>query len=334
MLLDGHRVGFSVGGRGVPLMFFHGIGMNRHAYLRLLNRLPQLGFMVIAVDAPGHGESVPLGRGERTFDNHIGAASRLMTALGVRRAVLVGHSMGGRTAAGLAACEPHKAMSTVLIGPALGSSFDAMALRIKSPVSFLGGLTAALADFVVDRVGLQHFDHLRHTTLLGRSMARTLAHPDRFLTTARAIAQSEHSTDTLSQLASEGVPVAIVHGEKDMVIPLESAVEAAALSRATLITLPRAYHSWVLSTPWTFAEIMRQLLSEHRLGSEIDRALAREAARSARSNVDTRLYAPHAPVLDMAPPLRILGAAAPSNRRLYHDFTIWHADKVSRNGGR
>lgn len=91
---DGRRVGISVGGCGVPLVFFHGIGMNRHAYLRLLSRLPQVGFLVVAVDAPGHGETFLPPRGARSFAARMAATSDILDALGIRRALLAGHRMG------------------------------------------------------------------------------------------------------------------------------------------------------------------------------------------------------------------------------------------------
>jgi pimeloyl-ACP methyl ester carboxylesterase len=55
---DGHEVGVSVGGKGVPLVFLHGLALDRRAYLRMLSRAAGLGFLVIAVDAAGHGDTV------------------------------------------------------------------------------------------------------------------------------------------------------------------------------------------------------------------------------------------------------------------------------------
>jgi len=36
---DGHEVGVSVGGQGVPLVFLHGLVLSRRAYLRMLSRV-------------------------------------------------------------------------------------------------------------------------------------------------------------------------------------------------------------------------------------------------------------------------------------------------------
>lgn len=54
---DGRRIGLSVGGRGVPLLFMHGLLLSRKAYLRMLSRMAGMGFLVVAVDAAGHGDT-------------------------------------------------------------------------------------------------------------------------------------------------------------------------------------------------------------------------------------------------------------------------------------
>lgn len=62
-LPDGHCVGISIGGHGVPLVFLHGIALNKSVYLRFLSRLSELNFRVIAIDAAAHGHTAPRPRG-------------------------------------------------------------------------------------------------------------------------------------------------------------------------------------------------------------------------------------------------------------------------------
>jgi pimeloyl-ACP methyl ester carboxylesterase len=60
------RSAFSLGGRGIPLVFLHGLGLSRRAYLRLLSRVADLGFLVVAVDTAGHRDThdLPCDAGE------------------------------------------------------------------------------------------------------------------------------------------------------------------------------------------------------------------------------------------------------------------------------
>jgi hypothetical protein len=52
----------------------------------------------------------------------------------------------------------------------------------------------------------------------------------------------------------------VLHGENDLVVPFESAVEMADDADATLYKVPDAYHSWMIANPRHGADAMRQLL--------------------------------------------------------------------------
>jgi pimeloyl-ACP methyl ester carboxylesterase len=324
-LSDGRRVGVSVGGQGIPLIFFHGIGMNRRVYMKLLSRLPQLGFLVVAIDAPGHGETFAPRSGEHTFAHRIAVTEQILEGLGIERAVLVGHSMGGRTAAELAARHPERALAVVLIDPAVGAAFDASRGRIASPARTGAALAAALGDTIVDRVGLRRRDQFRYMRTLSKLFFNTAAHPATFASAASAIARADDSATALKALQSADSRVVIFHGEQDKIVPLASAVDAAALSGALLVTLPKAYHSWVLNTPWTFTKILGQLIAQNRLGPDLRSALSRGAG----AETDGRMYRPDAVVRDLTPEISVLGSAYPRRRRMYHRYRIWDPQQVA-----
>src|SRR6201998_4958049 len=84
-LQDGHEGGVSVGGAGVPLVFMHGLALSRHAYVRMLSRVAGLGFLVIAIDAAGHGESRTLPRSAAEFADRVDLTGRTLDPLGGRR---------------------------------------------------------------------------------------------------------------------------------------------------------------------------------------------------------------------------------------------------------
>src|ERR1700740_3787668 len=105
-LKDGHEVGVSVGGAGVPLVFMHGLALSRRAYVRMLSRVAGLGFLVIAIDAAGHGDTRNLPRNAADLADRVDLTVRTLDALGVRQAVFARHSMGGRMAIPPAAGAP------------------------------------------------------------------------------------------------------------------------------------------------------------------------------------------------------------------------------------
>jgi pimeloyl-ACP methyl ester carboxylesterase len=318
-------MGVTVGGRGVPLVFLHGIGLNRRLYMRLISRLPQLGFLVIAVDAPGHGESFAPRRGEDTFDDRMAATEEVLDILGIERALLMGHSMGGRTAAELAARRPERALAAVLVDPAVGATFDASRSRIASPLSTGSALATAAIDTFIDRVGVRQFQYPRHFGTLTGTVVRTARHPLAFASAAAAIASAADSAGALRKLRTADVPVAVIHGQRDKVVPVKSAVEAAELSGGVLVTLPEAYHSWVLGTPWTLTDILNQLVMQKLLGEPLHAAVM--AARS-EAGGSTDHTCQSALVHDLAPAVRVLGPANPRSQRLYHDYRVWTQAEV------
>ena len=103
---DGHQVGVAVCGRGVPLVVVHGFSAEGILYAQTLSRLVDLGFKVVAIDAAGHGGTLGLPTGAGTFSNYTELLGRVLDHLGIEKAVLAGHSMGGRLVTELAATVP------------------------------------------------------------------------------------------------------------------------------------------------------------------------------------------------------------------------------------
>ncbi len=100
-------------------LFLHGIGGDSGSFADNLPALPE-GWRGLAWDAPGYGASAPLA--EMTFETLAAAAVRLLDAQRVRRAVIVGHSMGGMIAQEIAARYPDRVQGLVLFAttPAFG----------------------------------------------------------------------------------------------------------------------------------------------------------------------------------------------------------------------
>src|SRR5881409_4439145 len=96
MDLHGHRVDYRVAGEGPPLVLIHGmVNSSRHweqVALRLADR-----YTVIAPDLIGHGDSATP-RGDYSLGAHAASIRDLLAAIGIDRATLVGHSLGGGVA--------------------------------------------------------------------------------------------------------------------------------------------------------------------------------------------------------------------------------------------
>ena len=95
-LSDGHQVGVAICGRGVPLVLVHGFSAEGILYAQTLSRLVSMGFKVVAIDTAGHGGTLGLPTGGATMADYAELLGRVVDELGIRRAVFMGHSMGGR----------------------------------------------------------------------------------------------------------------------------------------------------------------------------------------------------------------------------------------------
>jgi pimeloyl-ACP methyl ester carboxylesterase len=268
-LSDGHRVGYSVGGRGVPLVFLHGITMNRRIYLRLLSRVAALGFRVFAFDAAGHGDTSRMRNGVNTFTDRVELTARTMDRLGIRSAVIMGHSMGGRMAVELAASRPESVIAAVLLDAAAGDEFDLMAAQAMSwPPNAVLPLLRAVADTDADRrmVPPQDGSYFRRSVAV--ALGKSAIHPLDTVGTMRAIASSKSSRELLTLLRRNRTETIVVHGQDDQVVPWPSAVSTAEHADAALYRIPRARHSWMLSDPSLGVRVIRQLVD-----AELGRAL-------------------------------------------------------------
>jgi pimeloyl-ACP methyl ester carboxylesterase len=153
--IDGVRLHYVERGEGPPLVMLHGLGsMVEELAMSPLYSLVTARYRVIAIDRPGYGHSArPRGH---WWGPQAQAAliHRMLTALGVERPVVFGHSFGALVALALALEHP-----AALKGVVLASGYYFPSTRIDVPL---------MAPPAIPILG----DLLRHTVspLLGRAL--------------------------------------------------------------------------------------------------------------------------------------------------------------------
>lgn len=272
---DGHKVGVTVGGQGVPLVFLHGIALSGRAYVRLLSRLAGMGFLVVALDAAGHGVTPNLPRNAADLSHRVDLTLRALDRLGVREAVFLGHSMGGRMTVQLAAVAPERVVAAVLLNAAAGAPFDeSVRAPLRSPRRAAQALVNAAYDAPRDPSRLPPPERKRYMRQMARALARNVRTPLGLPGAVRAIIASGDYAPMLEAMREHGVPTIVVHGEHDLLVPFDSALDMAERADAALYRVREAYHSWMLANPRHGADMVRQLLA-----AELGDAL-RDTARS------------------------------------------------------
>lgn len=105
-------------GTGAPVLLVHGWGACVYTYRYLLPELARTGRRAIAFDLRGHGLSEkPHGTEHYTAAALMADLVGLLDVLGVERADMIGHSLGGRVLLQLALAYPSRIGSLVLAAP-------------------------------------------------------------------------------------------------------------------------------------------------------------------------------------------------------------------------
>src|SRR5271169_2094422 len=94
--LHGRRVIYRVAGSGPPIVLIHGM-LNSSSHWRSVALNLAGDHTVIAPDLIGHGDSAAP-RGDYSLGAHAASIRDLLAAIGVQRATIVGHSLGGGVA--------------------------------------------------------------------------------------------------------------------------------------------------------------------------------------------------------------------------------------------
>jgi pimeloyl-ACP methyl ester carboxylesterase len=301
---DGHEVGVAICGRGVPLVVVHGFSAEGILYAQTLSRLVDLGFKVIAIDTAGHGGTLGLPTGAQSMASYAELLGRVLDHLGVREAVLVGHSMGGRLVAELASTDPDRAIAVILLDAIVGDTWDRMVNLFRVFPPLLVGVGATLLIDTITTV--PWFRDPRQAAKLGSLVGPTvlghLRRPWRLLGPAASILRSPGTKGMLDLLRRERIPVFAIHGDRDLAVPLATSKDAARRTRGDLVVVRGATHSWLLKDPETLPAIMLALM-RGRLGTAVLKTKLRNGVDldDGDDAVEAALYAPDALVLQLTP---------------------------------
>lgn len=307
VLDNGHRVGVSIAGRGVPLVVVHGYSAEGFLYAQSLSRLVGLGFQVVAIDTAGHGGTQGLPAMGADLSAYVDILGQTVDALGIRHAVLAGHSMGGRMVADLAAQRPERTIGVLLLDAIVGDTWDRMTTGMRVAPAVFIPYAAAL---IIDSISPLHFlrsprQAAKVARLAGPTVAGHFRHPGRLAGPALSILRSGKSAEGLDRLAEAEVPVFVVQGTLDFVVPMATARDTVRRVDGQLIEVHRGGHSWLLKDPETLPAIVEQLLVGA-LGRARDARLRAEGVDpdvGTLAEIEQACYDPGAAALDLAPAL-------------------------------
>ncbi len=222
-------------GDGEPLLLIMGLGGSSRAWYRLLPHVADRA-RVITFDNRGTGQSDRI-RGSLGLDDMVGDALAVLDAAGVESAHVVGVSMGGMIAQHLA-LDHRERVSSLLLGCTTPNSRAGVPpWRLLAASGIRGVAPARAFDLIVPalyarRTRREHPERIREDFAM---RARESTPGATFLAQLRAV--GAHDTRSrLHELA--GLPVTILHGDEDGLIPPARGRELARL-------IPGAHHAWI-----------------------------------------------------------------------------------------
>jgi pyruvate dehydrogenase E2 component (dihydrolipoamide acetyltransferase) len=245
------------GGIATPALLIHGFGGDLDGWMFIQPALAA-DRRVVALDLPGHGGSTKeVGSGDQ--DSLADAVIAALAALDIDRCHLVGHSLGGAVAALVALRRPEWAASLSLIAPAgLGPEInrgfiDAFlaATRRREAAEALGLLVddpRLVSRFMVEEV-------LRYKRLDGVGAALSAI-------AAAWFPGGRQAVDLGARIAAAPVPVQVVWGRADRIVPVSHAEGLA--GRFPVHILDDAGHLPHLERPGEVIRLLRAFMSEPR----------------------------------------------------------------------
>ncbi len=242
-----------------PVVLLHGIGGSAATWQGVLEPLA-IDHRVVAVDFPAHGQSdVPRDTTGLTAAGLAATVVELLQALGLERATLIGHSLGGAVALRAALAAPERVARLVLVDSAgLGDEVGAELVQLLDAPPSPEASRALLELFFEDQRLVLDAGVAEHHAAVARPGAhdaiRTLA--------ADAFAGGDQRERAIERLGEFGGPVLVVWGERDRVFPAAHAAHARAAAGAIEVAvIPGAGHAPQVEDPVAVAGVLTGFLA-------------------------------------------------------------------------
>ncbi len=250
---DGIELHYRAGGEGEPaFVLLHGFAGSLFTWDAVFDDFAARG-QTLAYDRPPFGLSERLVAGDWTEANPYSpdaAVSQLFALLdeqGIERAILVGNSAGGTLALRAALAQPERVAGLILVSPAVMAGGGAPAFvqpLLRSPqLQRIGPLIARALLGQGDTLESRAYYDASLVTAEQRARSRLgvqVENWDRALWEFTAASQASNLTETLAEIT---VPVLVVTGENDLVVPTSQSVALAEeLPNAEVVVFPACGH--------------------------------------------------------------------------------------------
>lgn len=265
--INGIQVHYKLAGEGEPaVLLLHGFGASVFSWRDVLKPLAEYR-KVVAFDRPAFGLTErPLkwqGENPYSMEAQVNLTLGLMDELGLERAILIGHSAGGAVAVETALAAPDRIAGLVLVAPALegyGLKPWARVLLNLPQVRRLGPLLVrAIASRGTDLLNRAWYDQ----DTLSQEVAAGYKKPLQADNWDRALWEYTRASESVSQygrLDDLTMPVLVITGDSDQVVPPEKSRAAAKVLGVEAVVFANCGHLPQEEFPAQFTEVVLEFL--------------------------------------------------------------------------
>ncbi|MCA1841422.1 MAG: alpha/beta hydrolase [Actinobacteria bacterium] len=250
-------LGFDSAGEGPVLMLVHGFPFDRTMWSAQLSDLSS-NRRVVAIDLPGRGKSQHVNPDGMTMDDYAEAVAETIDSLGVEKVDLAGLSMGGYVVFALWRKYPERVRSLIFIDTKAGDDApEAKEGREKTAALVRENGTAALLDSLFPKL------FAPDTAEAIKAKVRRMFEDMPAETAASDALAMRDRPDSTVDLASITVPVLVIHGEQDQLMPIDGAKSMAGLiPGARFAAIAQGGHMSPLEDPVAVNQALNDFLGD------------------------------------------------------------------------
>jgi 2-hydroxymuconate-semialdehyde hydrolase len=267
VIVDNKRVHYIEKGNGKPIILIHGFLYHTVMWEKNIEALAGK-FKVYAIDLWGWGYSERLKKMEYSFEFYGKQIIGFMDALNIKRASLVGQSMGGSISVYVAANYPQRVDRLILVDPAVLPYPMTTTGKIYQ-LPFIGEFLNAIPGDTLMKNNIKNiwfYDKNKVSEEYSRKVLQPLCIRDSYagmMYILRNVLKAPFVESEAKVLAKINKPTLIIHGREDKVVPLNrSEILNNLWKRSKLVIFEKAGHTPHEEYPEKFNKLAVDFLSQ------------------------------------------------------------------------
>lgn len=246
------QISYSDTGKGTAIILLHGFLENKEMWNFYIPEFAKKN-RVITIDLLGHGESECLGY-VHLMEDHADAVHAVLSELRIRKAVFVGHSMGGYVALAFAELYPENIKALILLNSTTRADSDERKKNRDRAIktvkrSFINFISLSIANLFSENTRDQFVLEIENTK------QQALKTPLQGIIASLEGMKIRMDREILLHLTP--YPKLMILGEMDSVVPYEETKKQAENTTVALITFPSGHMSHIENQ----AELLNFLLN-------------------------------------------------------------------------